>query len=236
MGNFFDKWPLTEYKIDSNGLAKQTPINIFLRFGFLNGIKNNQSVYTEYLVKDGQTPEIIAEKYYGDPEAHWVVLWANDIIDPFYDWPLPYNAFIKFIENKYDSVANAQVTIHHYEKVISRRDAASDITTNTTIIINQTNTANPLFGTALPDIPWDTYDSLSEFSFEAITLANGITCEVTITTTAISNYDFEDQENEAKRSIKLIHKDHYPQIRDEFNKLMQQANPGLTFGLRSARI
>jgi phosphoserine phosphatase len=40
----------------------------------------------------------------------------------------------------------------------------------------------------------------------------------------VSNYDYEDQLNEAKRPIKLIKKEYYSQILEEFNTLTKHSN------------
>ena len=127
MSKFFDKFPKISYNISGTKPANyQLVANIFFRFGFLRSIINNISAYEEYTVTDGDTPEIVASKYYGNPEAYWLVLYANNIYDPQYGWPLSQQNFVKFIETKYGSVANAQSQIHHYEKVIGRQVENSD--------------------------------------------------------------------------------------------------------------
>ena len=46
-----------------------------------DNVKENILGFDYYDVKDGETPEMIAHKYYGDVNLHWIVLIANDIID-----------------------------------------------------------------------------------------------------------------------------------------------------------
>jgi hypothetical protein len=46
---------------------------------------------------------------------HWVVLLTNNVTDAYYDWPLSFQAFEEFINDKYDNPEG----IHHYEKVQS---------------------------------------------------------------------------------------------------------------------
>ena len=58
-----------------------------------NGESLEMATGIEFVI--GDTPEIIASKYYGDPEKHWIVLLANDIINPFFDFPLNYQEFEK---------------------------------------------------------------------------------------------------------------------------------------------
>lgn len=38
-----------------------------------------------YIVEanDNGRPDIIAYKMYGDPALYWIILWINDILDPF---------------------------------------------------------------------------------------------------------------------------------------------------------
>ncbi len=68
--------------------------------------------YDEYDVVDGETPEIVANKYYRNPELHWVLLLVNNIIDPRYDWPLPAISLNNYVTNKY-GVGN-EYAVHHY--------------------------------------------------------------------------------------------------------------------------
>jgi len=41
-------------------------------------------------VKDGITPQNIAEVFYGSPDYYWIVLLSAKIHNPFYGWPLEY--------------------------------------------------------------------------------------------------------------------------------------------------
>lgn len=123
MAKFFDLFPLIGYDIAKSKYSNyQQVTNIFLRFGFLKEVIENISSYYEYTITDSDKPEILAEKVYGDPEAHWIILYANNMTDPQYDWPLNERDFNKYIAGKYGSVANAKTTIHHYEKVVTRTE------------------------------------------------------------------------------------------------------------------
>ena len=74
-------------------------------------IKNNYSVYDEYDIQDGETPEILSSKIYGNSEYHWLILHMNEIIDPRYDWPLSTFNLIKYCQSKYTNINGT----HHYE-------------------------------------------------------------------------------------------------------------------------
>ena len=54
-----------------------------------------------YSVKDGQKPEHIAEEYYGSVKYTWIIILMNNIVDPFFDWPLSSHEFSSYVRGKY---------------------------------------------------------------------------------------------------------------------------------------
>jgi nicotinamide riboside kinase len=223
MAKYFDKIPQLAYNIDGKRLTNyQSVTNILFRVRFLREAINNVYAYYEYLIKDNDTPEIIAEKVYGDPEAHWVILMANDIVDAQYDWPLNYDDFNKYIIGKYGSISNAKTTTHHCEKVVIREDKLTGTIVENTYVINESE----IHEVDLDSVPYDTFDTLPQTQeFTTINLGNGKTVFEKIFTRKISFYDYEEELNESKRSIKIIKPEYYSQIVSEFNKLTQTRQP-----------
>ena len=78
----------------------------------LNFVKN-QSFFAQHQIVDGETPEFLAYKYYGNTELHWIILYSHQATNPYYDWPLTYFDLKKFVIKKYGE-ANINDT-HHYE-------------------------------------------------------------------------------------------------------------------------
>lgn len=216
MAQFFDKFPVLVYDIAGKRLSNyQVSTNIFFRIRILREILGNISAYYEYLVSDSDTPEILADKIYGNPEAHWVILMANDIIDPQYDWPLNYKNFNNYIINKYGSIANAKTQIHHYEKVVTREEQLTSIVTETRFTVNFDKLTDNT-----PTVPYDYYENLPETQeVNTYNLENGRTVTEIIRREAITSYDYEEQLNEKKRSIKIIKPEYYGQILKEFENL-----------------
>ena len=70
-------------------------------------------LFDNYDVADGERPEDIAFKYYGDPEYHWVILMTNNITDRYYQWPLTQPQFQEHLKDKYG--AGNEDAVHHYE-------------------------------------------------------------------------------------------------------------------------
>ena len=74
---------------------------------------DNLAFYDKYFVLDGDTPEILAHQLYDDSELHWIILYANYMSNPYYDWPMDYHTLNKFVAKKYSDING----IHHYEDV-----------------------------------------------------------------------------------------------------------------------
>ena len=109
---YFSRFPLTVYDIKGDGVYKLLP-DILRRVKLRSGIKAGAFIFTEYDVRDGEKPEDVAVKWFGDPEYHWVILMTNNITDRYYQWPLTQPQFQNFIEDKY-GIASID-SIHHYE-------------------------------------------------------------------------------------------------------------------------
>jgi len=91
--------------------------NILRRVGLRAKVKTNTLLFDTYDVKEGETPEIIAHKLYGESELHWIVMLVNNVVDRFHDWPMSVPQFNSYINQKYvDSDGNPNPSgVHHYE-------------------------------------------------------------------------------------------------------------------------
>lgn len=70
-------------------------------------IFSNITLYDEYDIVDGETPEIISEKFYGTPEYHWVIMLANEKYDYRRDFPLTEPVLQKHITSSYNPVLSS---------------------------------------------------------------------------------------------------------------------------------
>lgn len=214
MANYFDKFPKTLYNINKSSSKVnnyEVVTNILVRLRVLSESLSSSFNYYDYVVKDTDTPEILAEKFYGDPEAHWIILLTNNIIDPQYDWPLNSRNFDEYIISKYGSTATAQTTVHHYEKIIKRVNTTTNETTLDVYLISQ-----------------DEYDDLPEDqgSPDSTLTISGYTINTyPAYRNSVTAYDWEFSENEKKRNIKMIRKDYYGSIKSEFYSIMRNAAP-----------
>jgi hypothetical protein len=143
MARFFDLFPIIGYDIAKEKYSNYEYVtNIFFRTAFLKDVLENISAYYEYVINDNDKPEILAEKLYGNPDAYWIILYANNMLDAQYDWPLNNKDFSNYIVGKYGSIANSKTTIHHYEKVVAR--TLSDITTEFRYVVDYSSKTNSI--------------------------------------------------------------------------------------------
>jgi len=111
---YFGQFPKMVYDIKGDNNYKVVP-NIFRRIKVKNKMRDTVPLLDKYAVQDGETPESLAYKVYGNASYHWIILLLNNIQNRYYDWPLSNIAFNAYINEKYDDING----IHHYEKIQS---------------------------------------------------------------------------------------------------------------------
>jgi len=109
---YFSRFPLMAYDVKGTKNYKLVP-HILRRVKLRSGIRSGMFLFDNYDVKDGEKPEDVAFKWFGDSGYHWIILMTNNITDRYYEWPMTQPQFQNFIEDKY-GLANIDA-IHHYE-------------------------------------------------------------------------------------------------------------------------
>lgn len=224
---YFQKFPVTYYTLDDRN-SVQVVTNITLRNVISEEIKNNFAIFDEYDIKEGETPEIVSDKFYNTPLYHWIILHINEILDPRYNWPLSQNDLNKHVEQKYVDV-NAP---HHYEN-------GNGVTVNGNVYLNS-STAFVNFG------PGDVISNNTNIGTGFITskisdsnvvvkitgggfitgdqvkLSNNANVSATITSVSIidgipvTNYTYEELLNESRRRIKILKPQYLDSLVQEF--------------------
>ena len=107
---YFQNFPLIPYDSVGDGQYKLVT-NLLKRVALRAKVRTNVLLFDTYNVQEGQTPEMIADKLYGDPNLHWIVMYVNNITDRYHQWPLTTPQFLAFINDKYSNPDG----LHHYE-------------------------------------------------------------------------------------------------------------------------
>jgi len=172
--SYFSKFPLVAY--DAVGDGNYKLFTDLLRRVKLRTELDSTVSYDFYDVQSGDTPEMIAHKYYGDPTLHWVIIMINDVVDFYTDWPMDDVTFENYLNTKY---GNNLSSVHHYEIEQTSGDTTKKIN------IGADNTDYP-------------------------------------SATPISNYEYEVNEQDRKRRIRLLSPEYIERFVEEFqNKITE---------------
>ena len=216
---YFQQFPTIQMTDYSGNNVNVT--NIMERVDVVPNLLQNAQLFYSYSIKDTDTPDIIAQKYYNDSYRYWITLFSNQTIDPIGNWPMNPNLFNDFLVDKYASatanslnitVANVtssqvltytQNTIYQYIETITTTDSTSSESNTTMYIIDSNAYANVEQGTV------------------SVILPSG--AGVTVTTQAYPQYiyDYEVQTNEAKRNINLINVNYAGSLENQLSSLLK---------------
>jgi hypothetical protein len=216
---YFKQFPIIK-TTDYNGNTVNVT-NILERVEFIPTLLNNTLIFYAYDIKDGDTPDIIAQKYYSDSYRYWITLYGSQIIDPIGDWPMNSGLFNDYLIDKYAGItanslniavanvtssqvlAYTQNTIYQYVETITTTDLTSSESNTTIYFIDQNAYINLQQGT------------------KQVTLPDG--SGVVITTTAYPQYiyDYEIETNEAKRNINLVNSSYTGSLEKQLNSLLK---------------
>jgi hypothetical protein len=177
--SYFSKFPLIAYDIKNNENYKLLP-DILRRVKLRSTVKSGGMLFDTYDVKNGEKPEDIAFKWFGDAELHWIILMTNNVTDRYYGWPLNHVQLQDFLEDKYSNPDG----IHHYE-----------ITKDSGILTSQ---------------------GPSDYSHKVEVNSD------TDNASSISNREYEEREQDKKRSIRLLNQKFLSDFIEEFDNLIKE--------------
>ena len=94
---YFDSFPTVPYDAIGNGNPKAVT-NLLRRVAVRAKIKNNTALYDTYDVKEGETPELIAHKLYGDSEELVFLNYKSKVDTTFLEEKIEVNPITIFSE------------------------------------------------------------------------------------------------------------------------------------------
>ena len=75
---YFKKFPQIVYDSDGTGKFKDVT-NLLRRVAVRSQVKENATLFDTYDIIEGDTPESLAHKLYGDASRHWIILLINPL-------------------------------------------------------------------------------------------------------------------------------------------------------------
>ena len=95
---FFENFPKITYRDHNDNIIL---IKDFFRKSRIEQEAVNSIVeYSTYEITDGDRPDILASKLYGNPDLHWIFFLVNDI-ENYYDWHKDFQTFENYMNKKY---------------------------------------------------------------------------------------------------------------------------------------
>ena len=170
--------------------------NFFKRAKLRGDIFENLTFFEKFIVQGDDRPDNVAHEIYGDAFLDWVVLLSNNIVNVQSEWPLSQADFFTYLNEKYDNETVLYSGIHHYE--------ANEVKTSNNDIIIASGTRVSVG------------QSVSYFD-------DGLENQVVVTDIAlpVTNYTFEENENNKKREIFLLKPIYLSIVFDDLEKIMK---------------
>jgi hypothetical protein len=178
---YFRDFPNLQYTFSVNKAGKPEYLTIkdfFHRLKVRDDILREKTLYTSYYIQNGKRPDQISYELYGDEQYYWIILQINDIVDYYSQWPLTTTELDKYILKKYGSYSNASLP-HHWETVETFDDDGNLV------------------------LPGGLRMS-SNFSYTYRSSINGAFVEKVSLPVMVTNYEYEQSENEKKKNIFVL--------------------------------
>ena len=105
---YFSSFPKIQYDSKGQGNPKVVT-NLLKRVAIRAKVKDSAMMYDTYDIRNGDTPESLADRLYNNSQLHWVILLTNDITDRYHDWPMYEQQFNTYLNEKYDNPQG----VHH---------------------------------------------------------------------------------------------------------------------------
>lgn len=215
MAKYFNYFPKTFYTSNNNTTGVDSVTNIIARTSFEKSLTENSVNFYSYQIQDSDTPEIIADKYYDNSERHWIVLLFNNIIDPQWDWPLNSKNIIEYIDKKYTANGASNTTVQS-----GITWALSENNVQAYFKVITTTGKNGEVSVEKFQIDANAYANVASSTSSYTTQANEL-ITIAVSKEKRSYYNYEVEENEKKREIKLLKNQFVDDVEKEFKRIIR---------------
>ena len=198
MSNYFRQLPDFEYvsRLPDAKISDYIKVkNLFKKGVLREDIFQNVSFFTKYKITGDKRPDNVAFDFYENSRLDWLVLTCNNILNVYTEWPLQQIDFDKFLLEKYGTYDNIFSGVHHYETTEIKDSNGvvmmkAGLKTGETFAFNYTDTKS------------DTLVELANISVP------------------VTNYEYENEIEDAKRNIFLLKPQYLSVVRDDLEEMM----------------
>jgi len=202
--------------------------NIFRRPKLRDDLESVLTAFEDYMIIGDDRPEQVSEKVYGDPRFDWVILTTNNITKIQDQWPLNSVDFQKYILAKYGSEEKL-TEVHHYITELLMDDNARVVVPEGLVVDSNFNSRYLERNFARQEEVTYSESSLNNLSTvdNAGTVKDADGNLITHTNVfPVTNYEFEENENDAKRRIKILQPQFLEVAVADMNKIMKYKKSG----------
>ena len=199
MSSYFSKVPDFEYvsRLPNAKISDYITVkNLFKRGKLRSDIFQELATFEKYQIMGDDRPDNVANKFYQDPTLDWLVLISNNIVNIQTEWPMVQRDYERFLLDKYGS-HSALNDIHHYE-TLEVKNSAGVVMLEKELEVES-------------DFTFSYYDGWLKEQ-QDITKADCVT--------SITNYQYEEKIEDAKRNIFLLKTRYLGLVLDDMDELM----------------
>ena len=200
MSEYFSKLPDFEYisRLPDAKISDYITVkNLFKKGAIAEDILDNLALHTKYQIKGDDRPDNVAFDVYGNSNLDWLILACNNIINVQNEWPMLQNDFDSFLLDKYQTYENLNA-IHHYETVEVKN--SKDVVVIPAGLKCESNYTTTYF----------------DYNIQQQVDVLSSTC-----VTEVTNYQYEEKIEDAKRNIYTLKPRYLGIIRDDMENSMQ---------------
>ena len=172
--------------------------NIFRRTKLADYLKDAVTVFQKFVIGDGDRPDTIASKLYGDSRLDYVVILMAGITNINHQWPLQDYQVYDFALQKYETEEEMN-KVHHYETFEIRDDQDRQILPPNLIV-----DANFKIDGTVHKFPSIRYTLRSEAGYRQLDDKDEFSVLTDKIASPVTNLEFEYKENERKREINVL--------------------------------
>ena len=199
MSNYFKQVPDFEYvsRLPDAKISDYIAVkNLFKKAELRPDIFQDLSTFQKYQIKGDDRPDNVAEDFYQDSSLDWLVLTCNNIINVQTEWPMSQRDFDRFLLDKYGTYANLEST-HHHETLEVKNSK----------------------GVVMLEKGLEVESDFS-FSYYDWWLKEQKTVATANLVTEVTNYQYEEKIEDAKRNIFLLKGRYLNLVTDDLEDIM----------------
>ena len=199
MSNYFKQVPDFEYvsRLPDAKISDYIAVkNLFKKAELRPDIFQDLSTFQKYQIKGDDRPDNVAEDFYQDSSLDWLVLTCNNIINIQTEWPMTQRDFDRFLLDKYGTYANLESTHHH--ETLEVKNSKGVVMLEKGLEVES-------------DFTFSYYDWWLKEQ-KTIATANLVT--------EVTNYQYEEKIEDAKRNIFLLKVRYLNLVTDDLEEIM----------------